>query len=757
MALINYNDLFDKLQEYIDKKIDNLPEELENLFEEYHLKEVAEALPYIKIIAENIDSFVILADNIDSVVICAGISLQIQQVAYIKDEVVSVASVSDEIIVTASMETEIREIGQDPLKTAILNAASNATSAAADALAASLSAAQANYAATLAQNSADDIHDVTVVDPVTAVPLNPDGSTGTPTVTYDPLTGAFTFGIPSGQNGTGIYVQGDFTVTEINAIDPVNLGTGDAFIMLNAGTITTGDPDVVVAIHDWILWTAELAFINIGDIVGPQGVKGDGWTDGTYNDLTGIITFTSDDGLGFVTDDVRGSNGIDGTNGTNGTDGITPTVVAGTTTTLLPGEDATVDDSGTGSDHVFDFGIPEGVKGDTGDTGSQGETGDTGGTGLTGADGVSPTVAVGNTTTLPAGSSATVTDTDPGASASLDFGIPQGPQGSQGIQGDQGVPGAGIYPQGTATVAEMNALVADPAPGDLWIMEDAGTVTYGSQPVDVVADDWLGWGAEGYFVNLGTPTGVDGKDGSVWYEGTVNPDGAIGVDGDFYINTNSSDYFTKVSGTWGNAIGNLQGIQGIQGLQGDTGPDGLAATISVTPTAVTGAPGSDVSVANNGTVNAADYVFTIPRGDVGASGTDGGVGPTGPYAAISIGTVTGSPAGTPPTVVDGDPGDDVILNFTLEQGADGTPGTTGADGGVGPEGPEGPTAVSDDLGNKAITGTDSLLYVGADPEKVSSNTNADTGSDKISNMVSITQAEFDLLTPVATTMYVIVG
>lgn len=47
-----------------------------------------------------------------------------------------------------------------------------------------------------------------------------------------------------------------------------------------------------------------------------QGETGLGWTGGSYAAGTGIVTFTSDDGLGFATGDLRGADG------TNGTDGV---------------------------------------------------------------------------------------------------------------------------------------------------------------------------------------------------------------------------------------------------------------------------------------------------------------------------------------------------------------------------------------------------------------------------------------------------
>lgn len=76
------------------------------------------------------------------------------------------------------------------------------------------------------------------------------------------------------------------------------------------------------------------------------------------------------------------------------------------------------------------------------------------------------TATVGTTTTLPAGSLATVTNSGDSHDMVLDFGIPQGPQGEQGIQGDtgpqgiqgpQGVRGPKGDPVMYATVADMAA------------------------------------------------------------------------------------------------------------------------------------------------------------------------------------------------------------------------------------------------------------------------------------------------------------
>jgi len=57
---------------------------------------------------------------------------------------------------------------------------------------------------------------------------------------------------------------------------------------------------------------------------------------------------------------LKGANGSNGSNGTNGT---TPNLTVGTTTTLSPGSSATVTRTGTLTNPVFNFGIPQGVQG----------------------------------------------------------------------------------------------------------------------------------------------------------------------------------------------------------------------------------------------------------------------------------------------------------------------------------------------------------------------------------------------------------
>lgn len=131
-----------------------------------------------------------------------------------------------------------------------------------------------------------------------------------------------------------------------------------------------------------------------------------------YNDLP-IASTTSLGGI-IVGDNLTiDSNGK--LNAQSG--GSAATIQVGTTTTGEPGTDAQVTNSGTSSAAVFNFVIPRGAKGDTG---------------ATGQDGITPNIQVGTTTTLAAGSEATVTQRGTTANPIFDFGIPKGADGAGG-------------------------------------------------------------------------------------------------------------------------------------------------------------------------------------------------------------------------------------------------------------------------------------------------------------------------------------
>jgi len=82
-----------------------------------------------------------------------------------------------------------------------------------------------------------------------------------------------------------------------------------------------------------------------------------------------------------------------------------------------------------------------GTQGQKGDKGEKGDTGTPGKDGKDGAPGTAATVTVGTTTTLPAGSAATVTNTGTESAAFLNFSIPAGKDGKDGAPGADGKPG----------------------------------------------------------------------------------------------------------------------------------------------------------------------------------------------------------------------------------------------------------------------------------------------------------------------------
>jgi Collagen triple helix repeat (20 copies) len=75
-------------------------------------------------------------------------------------------------------------------------------------------------------------------------------------------------------------------------------------------------------------------------------------------------------------------------------------------------------------------------------------------------------------------------------------------------------------------------------------------------------------------------------------------------------------------------------VLAVNGVLGATGPSGAAATLSV-GTVTTGAAGSQASVTNSGTANAAVLNFSIPQGAPGTGGGGGGGGTSGiPVASL---------------------------------------------------------------------------------------------------------------------------
>jgi hypothetical protein len=126
----------------------------------------------------------------------------------------------------------------------------------------------------------------------------------------------------------------------------------------------------------------------------------------------------------------------------------------------------------------------------------------------------------------------------------------------------------------------------------------------------------------GVYVEVFAPgaQGLPGVDGKSILNGIITPTGAVGQNGDFYINTATNQiYGPKTAGSWGlpSSIVGATGPQGIQGVAGVAGAQG--ATGPIGPTGPTGPTGN-----------------TGPTGPIGLTGLTGAQGPTGPTGATGI-------------------------------------------------------------------------------------------------------------------------
>jgi len=298
---------------------------------------------------------------------------------------------------------------------------------------------------------------------------------------------------------------------------------------------------------------------------------------------------------------------------------------------------------------------PQGPQGATGAQGPAGISGTTGSSGIQGQQGIQGVQGVaGVTTVMVAGNAALsgVIDPTPDIGVDGDFYVniqtnmlfgpkangswPQGsvsiigPQGLQGIQGIQG-------PQGIAGIDGQRG-----PQGEIGLQGPQGAQ-----------------GPQGIGIN-----GVNGIDGKTVRNGvcTGKPADSLGVDGDFYICTNTSLlYGPKANSAWPVTGLSLIGPQGPAGPQGPigptgaTGPEGIqgptgpAGQVFIAGKAVlSGAvnPGGGTGVDGDFYVNTATYMIFGPKsngfwpdsgvsiigpqGPQGLQGTTGATGPQGP-------------------------------------------------------------------------------------------------------------------------------
>ena len=243
---------------------------------------------------------------------------------------------------------------------------------------------------------------------------------------------------------------------------------------------------------------------------------------------------------------------------------------------------------------------PKGDKGDTGATGAQGIQGQPGAAGVQGPIGITgpvgPTGATGLT----------------GATG------PQGPAGSTGAQGPTGLTGP-AGPQGLAGNSGATGSIGPQGPIGL-------TGPAGPQGAIGLAGPVGSQGIQGSTGAVGA-AGVDGK---TVLNGTTNPTNQ-GVEGDFYINTNSNTLFgPKAGGIWPSGV-SLVGPAGVTGAIGASGAQGVQGPTGATGAAGPAPAGTGIVTVNNGSLQTPGAL----TGDVTTSG--GGLTTT-----IGAGKVTNS-------------------------------------------------------------------------------------------------------------------
>jgi hypothetical protein len=295
----------------------------------------------------------------------------------------------------------------------------------------------------------EELSTVTVTSPGPQGAAGPDGPAGPPGPQGEPGVGAPIYGqvakLTSGTitiANTGVYQSTGLTAILDGEADGIALGTTDTFAVKNVSGATRRLK--ISASYDASMAgaTRQLGLgLAVGGVFDPDtecrattGQAGaiaklaTAWiidlADGAEVSMV-VANFTNDNSIQFqrgriVAISVAGF----------GPQGDAATVDAGTTTTLPAGSPATVANSGTTSAAIFDFGIPEGDKGDKGDQGDPG---------------AAATIAAGTTTTLSPGASATVANSGTSSAAVFDFGIPEGLKGDTGDTGPTGPPGTVVY------------------------------------------------------------------------------------------------------------------------------------------------------------------------------------------------------------------------------------------------------------------------------------------------------------------------
>lgn len=202
-----------------------------------------------------------------------------------------------------------------------------------------------------------------------------------------------------------------------------------------------------------------------------------------------------------------------------------------------------------------------------------------------------------------------------------------GQDGSDGAPGADGTNGTDGATWRTGSGAPSDSLGVD---GDLYFRTDTSDVHLRSAGTyTIIANIEGSQGDPGSNGTNGT-NGSDGAPGSVWRDGSGAPSNGLGIDGDYYLDNPTGNVYVKASGTY-SIVSNIVGPQGNPGSNGADGTNGAPGSVwrdgSGAPSNGLGVDGdyyldadtSDVYLKSAGTYSPVANI----RGSQGVSGADG--------------------------------------------------------------------------------------------------------------------------------------
>ncbi len=176
--------------------------------------------------------------------------------------------------------------------------------------------------------------------------------------------------------------------------------------------------------------------------------------------------------------------------------------------------------------------------------------------------------------------------------------------------------------------------------------------------------------------------------------GKGTPSSSIGINGDFYIDTKSYNFYgPKVKGQWPIPIS----IRGTTGLTGPQGVDGREGGKGSSAVGLVGAQGKTGERGESGSQGAAGTI-----GQTGLTGATGSIGATG---------ATGSPGSQGTNGATGSIGASGASGATGSQGSAGATGSIGASGAAGSQGATGLTGTTGSQGATGATGVSDVYVV----------------------------------------------